>query len=58
MNNHKWDDKDIEEAKIGYGADRNPITLELDFVEGTRSILLSRDDIIAMAKYFNIVKLI
>ena len=54
---HRFYDKDIEKTETGYNKDKTPHTIELVFVEGTEAVLLNRDDVVALAKYFDIVKL-
>jgi len=58
MKDHRFYDKDIEKTETVYGKDKIPHTIELVFVEGTQAVLLNREDVIALAKYFKIVKLI
>jgi hypothetical protein len=58
LKGHEWKDKDIEETQTVYGDDGKPHTVELDFVTGTQAVLLDRKDVIALAKHFDIVKLI
>ena len=55
---HKFYDKDIEKTETVYNKDKTPHTIELVFVEGTAAVLLNREDVIALAKHFKIVKLI
>lgn len=55
---HRFYDKDIEKTETVFSKDNKPHTIELQFVEGTEAILLHRDDVIALAKYFNIIHLL
>ena len=55
---HRFYDKDIEKTETVYNNDKIPHTIELVFVEGAAAVLLNREDVIALAKHFKIVKLI
>ena len=57
LKSHKWKDKDIENIETVYDNSK-AYTVELQFVTGTQAVLLDRKDVIALAKAFDIVKLI
>ena len=58
MGYHKWRDPDIEKAIYGLAENDITQTIEIHIKPTTEAIILDRNDIIALAKYFNIVKLI
>ena len=57
MMKHRFYDKDVEKIETVFNKDKTPHTIELQFVEGTEAILLNRSDVVALAKYFDIIKL-
>jgi len=57
MESHNWKDPDIEKAIHGIVEDTLQ-TIEIHIKPDTEAIILSRDDVIALAEYFDIVKLI
>ena len=54
---HIFFDKDIDKTLTAYNEDKTPRTIELQFVEGTEAILLNRNDVVALARYFKIIHL-
>ncbi|MEE9354219.1 MAG: hypothetical protein V3U75_01380 [Methylococcaceae bacterium] len=52
---HRFYDKDIDKTDTVSNKDKTPHTIELVFVEGTEAILLNRNDVVALAKHFNIM---
>ena len=54
---HVFFDKDIDKTLTAYNEDKTPRTIELQFVEGTEAVLLNRNDVVALARYFKIVHL-
>ena len=50
MNDHAWNDRDVE-GVITTGDER---VLEIDFIEGTEALLISKADVIALAEEFGL----
>jgi uncharacterized lipoprotein NlpE involved in copper resistance len=54
---HNFSDKDIIKTEVTLNFDETPASIELT-LDGTSSLLLTRADVIALAKEFDIIRLI